>query len=150
MALIYNSSIRNLFVEKILSGFSSPAVTLYSGEQPTPETFITSWSSYNNTNSNLLWHAASGLTLAINNGISIYASAFPALTAPVRNGTASWGVIWSGTVAYSAMGGAIPSTQFLIGHVTESSGSGLIRLQSTTCNTGTTMTLLNLGFTVSL
>lgn len=131
-------------------GFSSPSVTIYSGVQPAASVVTSSWSSYNNTNSNLLWHAQSGLTLTVaGSGLSIYGSTLPALTAPVRDGTASWGIIWSGSVAYNAMGtSSIPNSSFIVVPVTDTSGNGVIRLTSTTLSTATTATIINLGFSI--
>lgn len=150
MALIYSTSMRNLMARRaILQGFSSPSLTIYSGAQPTPATLISSWSSYNNTNSSLLYHAQSGLTLTLAaSEISIYGSALPA-TIPVRAGTAAWGVIWSGSVAYSSMGtSTIPSTTFMICPVTASDSNGVVKLQSASMTTSTTATITSVGFSV--
>lgn len=151
MALIYNSGIRNLATSNINAGFSSPSLTIYSGAQPTPATLISSWSSYNNTNSNLLWHAQSGLTLTIPaSGVSIYASTTPSAI-PVRDGIASWAVMWSSSVAYSAMGtSTIPTQSFMICPVSVTTGNGVVRLTSTTLSTATTATIINLGFSIGL
>lgn len=150
MTLLYSNSIRNLMTNRgMAQGFSSPSVTIYSGVQPAASVVTSSWGSYNNTNSNLLWHAQSGLTLSVaTSGLSIYGSALPS-TIPVRNGTASWGIIWSGSVAYSAMGtSSIPNSSFIVVPVTDTSGNGVIRLQSTTLSTATTATIINLGFSI--
>lgn len=152
MALIYNSTVRSTAANRGVSqGFSSPSVTIYSGTQPTPSTLVSSWSSYNSSSSNLLWHAQAGTTLTVAaNGVSIYASATPSAT-PVRNGTATWAVIWSAGVAYSAMGtSTIPNSSFMICPVTNTTSNGVVRLQSTTLSTATTATIVNLGFTVGL
>lgn len=152
MSLLYHPNIRNLFVNRgIVPSFSSPSVTLYSGAQPTSSAIISSWSSYNNTNSNLLWHGQSGLTLAVTNGVTVYGSAFPAATNPVRNGTAAWGIVWSSSLAYSSMGtSTIPNTFFVVAPVSSTTGNGVIKLNSTTLSTATAITIANFGFTVTL
>lgn len=152
MTLLYHPNIRVLFANRgITSMFSSPAVTLYSGTQPSSATIISSWSSYNNTSSNLLWHAPSGLTITTTNSITIYGSSFPAATNPVRDGTASWGIIWSGSLAYNSMGtSTIPNTFFVVAPVSSTTGNGVIKLNSTTLSTATAITIANFGFTVSI
>lgn len=151
MSLIYNSSVRSLITSPgILSGFSSPSMTMYSGAQPTPATLISSWSSYNYNSSNFLWHAQTGLTLAVTGGVSIYASAIPSAV-PVRSGTASWAVVWSGAVSTGTMTtSSIPNSNFMICPVSLSTSNGVVRLTSTTLSAGTTATLADLGFTVLL
>lgn len=152
MALIYHPNIRGLIANTgILPQFSSPSITLYSGTQPNPASIISSWSSYNSSSSDLLWHAQNGLTMSIINDVTVYASAFPALASPVRNGTASWAILWVSNLAYSAMGtSTIPSTYFIVLPVSNTTGNGVVRLESTSLSTATAMTVLNLGFTISI
>lgn len=151
MALIYNSQLRTVAATYgVLGGFSSPSITMYAGTQPTPTTLISSWSSYNYNTSNFLWHAQTGLTLAVTGGVSIYASATPSAL-PVRSGTAAWAVVWSGSVSTGTMTtSSIPNSSFMICPISINTSNGVVRLASTTLATGTTATISNLGFTVIL
>lgn len=155
MALIYHSNIRSVFAERAIRlGFSDPSITIYAGEQPLAAAIISSWSSYNNTSNNLLWHATGGpneLQFALQNNVTVYANSFPALTAPVRAGTASWAIVWSTAVAYSSMGtGTIPNTMFMVVPVTAQNGDGVCKLQSTSLTTGTSITITNFSMTSNI
>lgn len=152
MALIYHSNFRKLLAEKTRLGFSSPSVTLYSGAQPTAANYQTNWTSYRSNNSSFLWHSVSGLEMTLMaNQLTVYGSSFPALTNPSNNGTASWCVIWGSSISLASMANAtIPSTQFMIGNVTTITGDGLVKLQSTSLTTSTSVTIMNFGFTISM
>lgn len=152
MTLIYNSGVRSLITSSgIRDGFSNPSMTMYAGTQPTPTTLINSWSSYNYNTSNFLWHAQTGLTLLVTgSGVSIFAVNVPSAV-PVRSGTASWAVIWSGAVTTGTMTtSSIPSSSFMICPVSLNTSNGVVRLTSTTLSAGTTATIADLGFTVLL
>lgn len=151
MAIVYSTSFRTVYTTKLSQAFSSStSLTIYSGAQPTPATLISSWSSYNSTNSNFLWHCPNGLTLSVTGSVNIYASGIPSSILPYNNGTASWAVLWSSAIAYSSMGsGTIPNTYFMICPVTSNTGNGVVRLQTTTLETSTAMTILNMGWTVT-
>lgn len=155
MALIYPTTFRNLIAEYgFRRGFSNPSITIYAGTQPASSTLISSWSSYNSSSSNLLWHvqgSASSLQFSLLNNVTMYASTLPTSTNPVRNGTASWAVVWATNIAYSAMGiSTIPSTYFMIVPVSLTTGNGVCRLQSTTLSTATATTISDFNFTVNL
>jgi hypothetical protein len=145
MTVKFTTSIRNLTIGRgILSGIAaSVAVSIYSGAQPTAANIITNWTSYNSTNSIFLLHYSSvGFTQPAS-GILMTVTTFPAATLPTNTGTGAWAIIWATNPLIAAMSGAIPTTSFIVGPVSDSVGNGIIRFSNTTITTGVSKSLLD-------
>lgn len=151
MALLYHPNIRILVASYLLDTMSgNVSITLYSGEQPAPATIISSWTSYNRNSSVCLWNSENGnYFVRSNNMIYLSTSANPVV--PFRNGTAAWGIIWRGSVNNSALASnSIPNSQFTVAPVTDSTGNGIIKLNSTSLTTSTSVTINSMSLTINL
>lgn len=145
MTVKFTTSIRNLTIGRgILSGIAaSVAVTVYSGVQPTAANIITNWASFNSANANFLLHYSSvGFTQPAS-GILMTVTTFPVSTLPTNTGTGAWAIIWSTNPLIGVMNGAIPTTSFIVGPVSDSVGNGIIRFSNTTITTGVSKALLD-------
>lgn len=118
------------------------SITVYGGTQPSAATVASNWTSYN---SNFLCHF-SAITPTQPNADSL--TAYPqslqfsssSTNTASNTGTATWCIIWSHSVATitaaSLVGATIPTTMFLVADVSDISGTGVVKLLSTSITSG--------------
>ena len=152
MTLLYHPNIKRLFAERGIRQGLGGSMTVYSGAQPTPQTVLNSWSSYNQGAAVCLWHS-SGIIWSLQNSLTVYASTLAAAATPFRAGTAAWCIIWNTTVLAGASAGqlgaaTIPSSRFIIGDVTTTAGSGVVRFSSINFTTSSSITFVDAGITI--
>lgn len=153
MALLYHPNIKRLFAERGIRQGLGGSITVYSGAQPTPQTVISNWASYNQNSAACLWHGT-GIVWSLQNNITVYASTAATSITPLRAGTAAWCIIWGGNVATgtssSSLGAAtiIPESRFIIGDVTTPAGSGVVRFSSINFTTASAITFVDAGITI--
>lgn len=164
MAIQYASPIKNLFmgagISKCILGLAdylfifnptysaSRAITLYSGIQPTADTIVSNWSSYN-TNYLVHWVNIPLYHYNPESATPIFTNA--ALPAPVTStnpGTASWAIVWAGNPAAGTGAGqignaTIPTTGLMVVPVTDVFGNGVIKMSSTTILAATSYMFLD-------
>ncbi len=152
MALLYHPNIKRVFAERGIRQGLGGSVTVYSGVQPTPQTILNSWASYNQSAANCLWHS-SGIVWSLQNSLTVYASTPPTAAIPLRAGTAAWCILWNSTISTGVSSGqlgsaTIPSTRFIIGDVTTTANSGVIRFSSLNFTTASAITFVDAGITI--
>ena len=157
MALQFSSSIKTLYASKAIMGANSmfgtnTPVTIYSGVQPSATDFIKNWSSIyrsDATNSSHLAHFLNTGWTRTNSTITM--TIFPYNTTPIRNGTATWAVVWQAGANYTSSSWSSqypPTLYFAIVPVTTTAGNGVIRFTSIDFTTTAPVTLIDAGFTI--
>lgn len=152
MTLLYHPNIKRLFAERGIRQGLGASMTVYSGAQPTPQTVLNSWSSYNQSAAVCLWHG-SGIVWSLQNSLTVYASAVATAATPLRAGSAAWCIMWGGTIVTGTgtgqLGSAtIPTSRFIIGDVTTTAGSGVVRFSSINFTTSSSITFVDAGITI--
>lgn len=141
MALLFSPSIAGLMANNgIKNGFSTTAtqvvISLHSGTKPSAANLIANWPTYNASGTTILW-LGGGYTFAVT-GTTMYASAMGAAATPIRDGTATWCVIWQmvagAATTVQPFNTAVLSDaykRFIIGDVSDIAGTGLVRIANT-------------------
>lgn len=158
MAILASTNIKTVFMNRAAQGTklgtASAAITLYSGTKPTAANYIANFgTTYNSAAASFLWHNNTGTTWT-QTGTTIYLSVPPNNAVPLHNGTATWAVLWTASIAVGNMGGAFPAqgnSGFMIVDVsTVTAGTGVVQLQSTSLTTAdTAMSIDTAGFSIS-
>lgn len=168
MALLYFSNTKSLFMgsiyralQKHTSGSiptnATLGVTIYSGVAPSAKEVADSWATYNSSSTNYLVYFNNMVWTQPGNNLSgstpspmIQMHLQPTARTPVRNGIASWAIIWACPVTVnvpptleSMSSTTIPSPGFLVVNVSEPFGDGIIRFSSTSFNTSTPVTVFD-------
>lgn len=136
MTILVNTNIKFLTIGQgiLAAGFTSAsAFTIYSGTQPTAATIAASWSSYNSTNPIFLCHYSGAIWTQLLSGTSNIASitTFPPSTAATNTGTGTWCILWPANPLIGTMNtSTIPTTSFIVGAVTTTLGTGLVRFDT--------------------
>ena len=151
MAVKFSQSFTTLFTAGcrwMFNNGSNVGVTVYGGSRPSSDSVISSWSTYNQNSTLCLWHASTGVTMQVLGSTTLNAATLPTAAAPLRNGTATWFILWSiNNVNINTT--TIPTTKFMIGDVTGLFGDGIMRFSNTTLSTSTPTTFSELSFLVS-
>lgn len=136
----FQQNIRNLMVGRgmlpVFSSSGSSAITIFSGAQPSANTLISEWDTIK-ANTLLSWGAVTHIQSGANSpGTGIFTmGAAPAATANLSTGTATWGVIWATNSATTASS-ALPTALFIVVPVSDTLGSGVIKLATTNITSG--------------
>lgn len=148
MAIIFSSSVKQSYASQFATwkfgNTTGCAITLYSGTKPTPQAYIDNFATtYSNAQNAFLWHS-NGLTTWATLGNITYMTTPVTAAAPVRNGVATWAVLWTTNTAYSAMN-TLPATATGTGAATQgcalvdvstvAAGTGVVQLLTTTLAT---------------
>jgi hypothetical protein len=145
MTMLFSSSIRNLMIGRGLQvGFSSPsAISVYSGTQPTAAQIVANWSAYASTNPSFLAHYVGGVWSQPSLGILLQLAP-PTGVAATNTGTGTWCIVWATNVsAAQVAAGTLPSTQFIVGPVSDSVGPGIVRFVSPSFTSGVSNTIVD-------
>lgn len=147
MTVKFSSSMVTLFTYQTwskLGGGGAIATTVYTGAIPTSSTIINNWQNYNQNSTLCLWHGT-GVTLQILGNDIINAQGLPVDTAPFRNGTASWFILWTANYA-SVNVPTIPNTEFMIGDCSTLFETGVMKFIDINLNSLTPTTISELNF----
>lgn len=130
----------------LLSGGNAGAgrsITIFSGAQPSASNIISSWTTYNSS-ALVHWTTSNWLTPPDSNTLSAAKStttSIPTATVAIGSGTAQWGILWSSVHTVGAIQATtIPSQEFIVVPVSGPTGSGVIKLASTSITSGTSYT----------
>ena len=138
MTILFHPNIRNLMIGRgILAGglTSACGITIYSGIQPTAAAIAADWATYNSLNAKFLAHFTGAIWSHPLSGTTTFCSitTFPPATPATNTGTGSWCILWmtnpTGTQLSST---TLPSTQFIIGPVSNLTGNGIVRFSTDT------------------
>ena len=165
MAVIFHKNIRNGFLCNAwyygLTGnvpIGTPsakpcAITIYSGTQPSAASITASWATYNTS---FLVHLYTSAALAqpsadvVDTGITITLSTLPTAQTSNLAGTASWAILWGSAFTQATVNGAtIPSANFIVLPVSNTSGTAPLRMASTTILSATAYTVSDLSLTAA-
>ena len=132
---------------------SASSITIYSGSQPSSSTLISSWSSYNSSNSNFLAHwpvsAGGGPIWTVPYGNNSLPGPLYQLTPgsgviATNTGTASWAILWSVLVSSASMAvSSIPLSTFIVVPVTLTTNYGVIRVNTLSVVSGQVYTIID-------
>lgn len=144
MAMLFSANVHKMWLARIgikISGANSTpftsAVTVYSGAQPTAATIAAGFSSYNSTNAIFLAHYQSIPWSVDGTTLAFYSIGTPPAAPNASNtGTGAWAIIWWTNPALASMGGAIPTTSFMVVPVSVTSQLGVIRFASLSFTSG--------------
>ena len=151
MAVKFSASFGTLATTAVSFNFgngSALGATVYTGTIPTINTILNNWTNYNQSASSTLWHGSTGLILQILGTNIINGSSFPTVTAPLRNGTATWFIVWALTNV-NINTTTIPTTRFMIGDVSNIFGDGMMKFESVTFSTATPITISEFNFRIN-
>lgn len=151
MALIFSPSITKLMATSGIASILSPnyttptAITIYSGAQPTAADFIANWLTYTSSNANCLAHF-NGCVWQVQPAGSLLTqvATYPTAT-PAYSDTAAWAILWCNmdVKASQMTGSVIPTTEFFVVPVSDTTGTGIIRFESTAFAAGTAISILD-------
>lgn len=131
----------------ILSGMANTVgITAFSGTQPSAAQILANWTTYA---AQILVHW-SGVTYTrpLDGVLMTMGTPAPSPATATGTGTATWGLIWTTNVMPSDLNnGTIPSTQFMVVPVSLTLDDGVVRLATTTINTGDSVQLLDTSIT---
>ena len=145
MALTFFSDVLNAFVYNgIYSQVSwnvstNTSVTVFSGTQPSAADVLASWPTYSAQYlahwTGVQWPTPAGYN-TLGSGNQITANT-PAAQNAFRSGTATWAIWWTSNISEATVQGAsLPSTAFVILPVSGSTGTGCVRMTSTSLTSG--------------
>lgn len=138
MTILFHSNIRHLMIGRgILAGglTSASGITIYSGIQPTAAAIAADWPTYNSTNAKFLAHFTGAVWSHPLSGTTTFCSitTFPAATPADKTGTGSWCILWmTNPTGAQLLSSTLPSTQFIIGPVSNLTGNGIVRFATNT------------------
>jgi hypothetical protein len=145
MSLLYGPNTVKLFngaIFKTLGNYTNTSVnltmyvTIYSGVQPTAAEVAASWSTYNSAANNYLLTFNSNTKWGMPGNSHIQLVEFPIAQLPMRDGTASWAIIWNESVTPVQLGSTtLPKAMFMVVPVSDAAGNGVIRVASTAFTT---------------
>lgn len=145
--MIYDQNLRNLYIfQAIIAGSTANiAITVFEGTQPTAANITSSWSSasanYLQHWTGAYWTQPTGTTVGAGNVCMIGAT--PTAQLANKTGTATWGVIWASNVTEaSVQSSTLPNANFIVGPVTDISGNGMIKMNSTSTTAGSNVTFV--------
>lgn len=159
MALIFQSNITKLYGGAILRSLWSvehtltpvaTGLTVYGGVQPTAAQVAADWATYNSSSTDYLVHFTDCYW---DNPTEQYItlSSPPTSQTPVRNGTATWAIMWNLNPTGPQLDSTtLPRPTFLVVPVSDILGTGVIRFSSTSFSTSTAITVseCSLNFTI--
>lgn len=143
--ITFHANIRNLMIGRgLLSGFTSPSsISVYGGAQPTSAEITANWASYNSASPDFLAHFVGGAWSQPSSGILLQLTVPPASTA-VHTGAGTWCIVWSSNVSAASVAlGALPSTAFIVGPVSDGIGPGIVRFANPALVVSTSVTILD-------
>lgn len=136
---------------------STASITIYAGSQPTATTIATNWNSYKSSNADCLAHFVVGPNWAYNAGtLTWYNTNNTSTTLTFNTGTATWAILWNGSSALGFTDGQVTSVElsgstlpnsgaFEVVPVSNSTGTGVIRMVDVNIVPGTTATMTSSG-----
>lgn len=136
---------------------TSASITVYGGAQPTATDVANNWNSYKSSNADCLAHFVVGPAWAYNAGtLTWYNTSNTSTTLTYNTGTATWAIMWNGSSALGYSGGQVSSVQisgstlpnsgaFEVVPVSDSTGTGVIRMVDVNIVPGTTATVTSSG-----
>lgn len=148
MAITFNTNIASAYMglgfNPIMIPTNGASISVYSGARPTAATLASNWSSYNsNTSSFLLPYFAGGTNAWVFSSVSNSWALVPSLYnnfigSILHTGTATWAVIWGAymTTISNYNTATLPTTNFIVVDVSDSTGTGTLRLNNTTFTVG--------------
>lgn len=142
MSLFYGTGVSQSFAGTygVKGQFSATfAVTIFQGTQPSAAGITSSWSSssanYLQHWTGVVWNQPNANSPPLGNVLQM--NAIPTSTTANASGTATWAILWGSNVSEaSVQSGTLPNANFVVGPVTNSTGSGMVRLTSTTVTSG--------------
>lgn len=123
-------------------------ITLYSGPIPYPSDIINNWALYNSSASLCLGHFPSVSLINPGGNTTIVLQSAPQMITPLRNGIASWAIMWVGSINLTQT--TLSNYNFIIVDVSNSNENGIVRLVNTTLNTSTPITISNISLSAFL
>lgn len=126
-------------------------VTLFPGTMPAnTQDIVDNWATAYNTTyliswSDTQWQQPNDNVAGVGNKF-VLSNSGAAVTAG-RSGTATWGILWPGSVS---MGASLPESRFLIGDVGIVGANTMFRMMSTTIVSGTSYTLTDASIVANL
>lgn len=135
---------------------TSASITVYGGAQPTATDVANNWNSYKSSNADCLAHFVVGPAWAYNAGtLTWYNTSNTSTTLTYNTGTATWAIMWNGNSvlvggggsisSVQISGGTIPSNHFQVVSVSDSTGTGIVRMVNVNVVPGTTATVTSSG-----
>lgn len=136
---------------------TSASITVYSGAQPTATDVANNWNSYKSSNAACLAHFVVGPAWSYNAGtLTWYNTSNTSTTLTYNTGTATWAIMWNGNSnlvgsgwpgisSVQISGGTIPSNYFQVVSVSNSTGTGIVRMVDVNIVPGTTATVTSSG-----
>lgn len=136
--------------DNVSNGNSS--ITIYSGVQPNSNVLINDWALYNTSyllhKSDILYHYPNPDTKANSTFITLRTT--PSAQTAQNTGTATWAIVWIGNQVESNVTGAlIPSNNFIIGPVGNTTGNGIVKLDDANVVLGNTYNITDSTITIT-
>jgi hypothetical protein len=132
MALEFAQPCARLFLGRgiLAAGINAAhALTIYSGAKPSAADFVTNWAaSYTSAAAAFLAHYEGAVWTQSTYLLSM--TTVPAAVNASHTGTGAWVCLWMANPALASMGGAIPTSSFLLGDVSDANGDGIVRFSS--------------------
>jgi len=132
MTMLWNPVARRIFLYRgIRDRLGTHAITIYGGVQPSAVDFAANWAaSYTSANPNFLGHYPGAVWAMPDTNSDACSLTLPAAQNAVNSGTAAWGILWMANPLLAAMGGALPTTSFIVVPASASGGAGVIQFTS--------------------
>jgi hypothetical protein len=131
----------------------TPAITAYGGTQPTAAAFLANWdATYKNAQLvhwiNCTQTHPNGDSLTL--GLTMWVTPLPAPQSASNEGTAAWAVIWQTNVTLASLASStIPNTAFCIIPVTDTAGTGILRMANTSILAGASTAMDSCGIEIN-
>lgn len=146
MAITFTSDVLNAFVYSGVHAMfawnpSYPtSVTVFSGAQPTAAQVTSAWSTYSAAYlvhwTGVVWPTPIGAS-TLDSG-NVTTATTPVAKTAFRSGTATWAILWPFDISEATVqGSTLPNASFVVLPASASSGTGCVRLTSTTISSGT-------------
>lgn len=168
MAIFSSSTVRLLHQKLLLDGLdgwesdhnyakATCYMSLHSGTQPTANTISENWTAYNWTNSSFL--SLTPITISKWGNTGTYSASYQTGTG-IRNGTAEWAVFMSVRANVNAVGSPVststyttssynlsspPNSYFIVVPVSDSTGTGVVRLINPAISSGGVFTVTDIS-----
>lgn len=154
MAITYNSNIGKCFTYQLTNGLLSTSgvtgytcITVYGGVRPSASTVANNWSTYNSVGSIIMgtyYQAAFNYNSTLNYWYATNGG-WTSIGGTTNAGTATWAILWPvylpNIVSWNTS--SIPSTLFMVVDVSNPTGTGVVRVASTTVTAGTPPTIVD-------
>jgi hypothetical protein len=168
MALIFNSNVKLLVAGSICRALQNGTsgsgyifnglsyivceVSVYSGVQPDAATFAANWAStYNSASSAFLAHFTDSRIGQPSQGNMLQMVQAPTAVTPLRNGTATWAVIWGGSGIAAGIGGStVPGTRYMIVPASSLLSNSIVRFTDAVLSTATPVAIADITLGINL